>query len=132
MFAAAIAYVQNYFGKRAESLQNKARRRWFVTDAGDLKALTLTTFSADSENAEWLAGPEKGTDPLAMLALRVRIAVLSGMRHDLRSQFSVGADCNPKTACDFDRHGIGDARFTALKADSINRRTAAAVTGTAS
>lgn len=109
MFEAAIDFMTQYRGRRAKALRNEERARWFSADVTSMKALMEDKFGSDTENTEWDALQSTGNaDFLKLQAIRLKIAFLAGFRHDLRNQFAIGKDHEPKSPLDFDRHAVND------------------------
>ena len=110
MFTDALDYLKQYREQRRQALTNKIPMPWFTTPADDLDQLiTVGTFGSLGENSEWEnLNQQSKIDSAKMQAVRIKIAFLAGCRHDLRGQFTVTANNDPKTACDFDRQAVSD------------------------
>ena len=77
-------------------------------------------FSAADENSEWERQTKDAIDNIATQGVRVKIAVLSGLRHDLRAQFAVGPAHDVKGPADFDRHAISELRFANFRDEVLD------------
>lgn len=122
MFDAAITYIRKYRQQREEALVNKKRQRWFTGDTTDLAKLLGDTFGSETENSDWESLTATPTGDFKRLqAVRLKIAFLSGWRHDLRSQFAVGKEHDSKTVLDFDRHAINDIRAAQYRLDILEK-----------
>ena len=115
MFLPAIDYLNGYRTKRADSLQNISRMRWFSSESPTLAAM-IQTFLSTVEDIEWEKLDDRTKQPGQKVgyeeyqAVRIKIAFLAGCRHDLRGQFVVEVPYDPKTACDFERHAFADVK----------------------
>ena len=124
MFTDAIDYLNTYRTQRLDGLKNVKRQRWFTSEVDTLDEL-VTTFESTDEDAEWEALEHQGApgtpgyDLRHYQAVRIKIAFLTGMRHDVRGQFAVGVDDDPKTNCDFDRHAFSDVNGAKYKTDHL-------------
>lgn len=121
MFKEALDYLKAYRDRRIKALNNEEPQRWFTAEATDMAQLMDTTFSATDENSEWEQQTKGAVDNIQMQGIRVKIAVLSGLRHDLRAQFAVGAGHDVKGPCDFDRHAVSELRFANFRGEVLDR-----------
>lgn len=119
MFTKALEFMKTYRTKREEALDNKSKQRWFTSDLGKLSELFTDTFDSKEENAAWSKAYEDGSDVMKTMAVRLKVHMLAGFRHDLRAQFAVGDAHNVKTAIDFDRHAVGELRAAAYRLELL-------------
>jgi len=126
MFKEAIDYLKAYRERRIKALNNEEPQRWFTADTTNMADLINDVFSATDENSEWERQTKDAIDNIATQGVRVKIAVLSGLRHDLRAQFAVGPAHDVKGPADFDRHAISELRFANFRDEVLDH----AVTGT--
>jgi hypothetical protein len=97
--------------------------RWFTSEKSSLADLIGKTFSSDQENADWeaLMAGEEAPDNLKVQAARLKINLIAGYRHDLRSQFAVGTEHECRSALDFDRHAINEAAASRMRLDILEQ-----------
>ena len=109
MFDDAIDYLVQYRTDHLDGLRNVKPMRWFTSPSDTLADVT-GTFESDNEDDDWekMDQSKDPVDLLAYQAVRMQVGFMAGIRHDLRGQFSVGVNADPKTGCDFDRHAFGD------------------------
>ena len=106
-FPDSIQYLQDYRTARLEALRNLKPAKWFTAPAAGLTEM-MQNFTAKDENSAWEEMQTGNIDVLKQQAVRVKIAFLASLRHDLRGQYAVTQDNDPKTGNDFDRHAYAD------------------------
>lgn len=111
MFKAALDYFAAYRKQRIKALNNVEGQTWFTDGVKDLPELIEDKFGTDEENAALTAlYTAEDADIVMMQAAHLKLDLLTGFRHDLRGQFAIGEDHEPKTAVDFDRHAVLETR----------------------
>ena len=110
MFSAAITFMTDYRIHRAQSHLNLVAQSWF-SESGEATTMdeVMAVFDSDTENAAWSKlAVTQNADFMKLQAVRTQIAFLAGCRHDLRNQYAIGMDNEPKTPLDFVRHACNE------------------------
>ena len=122
-FKDAIALMTDYRDARAQSHVNSVAQTWFSESdsSNDSMDDVLSVFDSDAENAAWSSLVAGKADYLKLQAVRMQIAFLAGCRRDLRNQYSVAEDNDPKTPLDFIRHARNEVLAANYQTAVINR-----------
>jgi hypothetical protein len=129
-FSSAIAYFKDYRQAREDALDNTKRARWFTSETDSLDNLIDDEFDSRTENSDWESLYDTaGTGHLQMQSVRMKIAFIVGCRHDLREQFAIGENNEPKTILDFDRHAVNEVRAAQYRLDILEQAVATQALG---
>lgn len=121
MFDTVVKYLDGYWRSHVKSWTNEERRKWFAYGAKDMNELIEDKFSSDTESSE-LEGISKSDAKTAyekLQAIRIKIAIIAGFRHDIRAQFAVGETNDDRNEIDFMRHAASRCNFLADRLFSV-------------
>lgn len=116
MFDDALDYVIKYLSDKARAANNEQPAVWFTDGVDSYAALIDEVFNTDEANTD-LAGlyTEEALATGDLITAHARLDALLGMQRDVRVAFAAGAEHDPFTAGDTDRHAHIQALYLARR-----------------
>lgn len=120
MFDDAIDYVIKYTSDKARAANNEQPAVWFTDEVDSYEDLIDEVFNTDEANTE-LAEiyTEEALATGELIKAHARLDALLGMQRDVRTAFAAGADHDPFTAGDNDRHAHIQALYLSKRFQQV-------------
>ena len=117
MFDTVVKYFSDYWKQRAKSFANEEKRKWFAYESDSMEDLIDKKFdsSAESDELETISKGDGKEDFAKLQAIRIKIAIIAGLRHDIRAQFAVGENNADRNDIDLMRHAASRCAFLSQK-----------------